>query len=291
MKIQVSFIIVAFVFCLLVSSLPAQDASRFGYVNIVQAVMLHPLMAKYNVEAQAFQLSALKGEHSGKVSERKESSTSKIQELKSKIEGINEEKRDLEARRQKSMQTSKKEKTAGEPEEDTDLELFLEYQKLSKENKYLQTEISRLESSLRFADFTIPSETTQVFSLILDDVYEAVEAVSNFYKISFVFNSSFNIARVKNINRSNNPLSDFFTHVDKDIESGEQKIIMGGAIRNWIDSYSKVLFNCSDGRLSSFVVKGGLNMTPAVVDYVFQKHNIGKLQRDFIHNFFEKAMN
>jgi hypothetical protein len=39
-----------------------------------------------------------------------------------------------------------------------------------------------------------------------------------------------------------------------------------------------------------FVLKGGVNMTPAVVDYIYQKHKISKTHRDFMQEFFKEAI-
>ena len=65
---------------------------------------------------------------------------------------------------------------------------------------------------------------------------------------------------------------------------------MGASLNAWLMNRNDNLINCGDRRLSSFVLKGGLNMTPAVVDYIYQKHEISKSHRDFIQGYFKKAV-
>ena len=66
---------------------------------------------------------------------------------------------------------------------------------------------------------------------------------------------------------------------------------MGAAFSSWLGEKNSTFLNCNDRRMTSFVMMGGLNMTPAVIDYIYQKHKVGKEQRDFIIEYFSKIVN
>ena len=154
----------------------------------------------------------------------------------------------------------------------------------------MQTRAVQLNKEAEYAGHASLEETSQVFSLILDDIYEGIEGVAKFYKIPFVFNSSFEFARTTSKMITTNPMPDFFGKLNEKINQEEGKLTLAAGLNAWLNNRNDNLVNCDDRRLSSFVLKGGLNMTPAVVDYIYQKHDVSKDHRDFIQDYFKKTV-
>jgi hypothetical protein len=171
------------------------------------------------------------------------------------------------------------------------MEFSKKLRKVRKEVQRLQAEIAKLNKDSQYISHASHEETREIFALILDDVYEAVDAVAKFYKIPFVFNSSFEFTRNTNNVKVANPMTEFFNDLDYRLsEDPEGKLTVGAALKSWLDLKNNNLVNCSDPRLMKFVLKGGVNMTPAVVDYIYQKHKISKTHRDFMQEFFKEAI-
>ncbi len=280
----------------------AQEAPQFGYVNVADVVMLHPLMKEFDASARRFKLSALKGDQEGKGRERRQKAESEVKTIQAEIEKLGEEKKKIEntyLENLKKLQGTKLSgATSGKSQDQYNKEkaridsaFFGDSRKLNQEIQKLQARLNELNISAEYAGHASFEETSQVFSLILDDVYEGVEAVSKFYKIGFVFNSSFEFARISSKMLSVNPMPEFFGNISEKLNEEEGKLTLGAALNAWLSNRNDNLVNCDDRRLTSFVLKGGLNMTPAVVDYIYQKHEVSKDHRDFIQEYFKKAVN
>jgi hypothetical protein len=152
----------------------------------------------------------------------------------------------------------------------------------------MEANLKKLNLESTYTDLADHRETAKVFELILDDVYKAIDQIAAHYSIPFVFNSSF--AFDKSFNggmTADNPMEKFFDHFDEieknDSEEGKENLATD--LKFWLENKNRNLVNCGDARLSRFVLKGGINMTPAVIDYVYQKYNISQKQRDFIQKF------
>ncbi|MDD3148651.1 MAG: hypothetical protein PHD82_15260 [Candidatus Riflebacteria bacterium] len=280
----------------------AQESSQFGYVNVADAVMLHPLMKDFDSTPKRFKLSAIKDSPADKAKINTIKIEAELKAIQSEISRINAEKVKLENSYLEDLKklppvknadgkTSEKSQDQYNSEKDKiDSAFFRNARNLNQELQKMQAKIVQLNREAEYAAHASQEETAQVFSLILDDVYEAVEAVSKFYKISFVFNSSFEFARIAGNLATPNPMPEFFSSLDTRLNDEEGKLIVGAGLNAWLSNRNGNLINCDDRRLSSFVLKGGLNMTPAVVDYIYQKHEISKTHRDFIQDYFKKTV-
>lgn len=282
--------------------LGAQETAQFGYVNVADAVMLHPLMKDFDSTPKRFKLSAIKDSPADKAQANKIKIDAELKTVEEEIARINSDKTKLEntyledlkklsAAKNQGGTTSEKSQDQYNSEKDKiDSVFFRNAKNLNQELQKMQAKVVQLNREAEYATHASQEETSQVFSLILDDVYEAVEAVSKFYKISFVFNSSFEFARVAGNMTAPNPMPEFFAGLDTKLNEEEGKLTVGAGLNAWLNNRNDNLINCDDRRLSSFVLKGGLNMTPAVVDYIYQKHEISKTHRDFIQDYFKKTV-
>ncbi|HMM61547.1 MAG TPA: hypothetical protein PKC25_15620, partial [Candidatus Rifleibacterium sp.] len=219
----------------------AQEAPQFGYVNVADAVMLHPLMKEFDASARRFKLSALKGDQEGKGRERRQKAESEVKTIQAEIEKLGEEKKKIEntyLENLKKLQGTKLSgATSGKSQDQYNKEkaridsaFFGDSRNLNQEIQKLQARLNELNISAEYAGHASFEETSQVFSLILDDVYEGVEAVSKFYKIGFVFNSSFEFARISSKMLSVNPMPEFFGNISEKLNEEEGKLTLGAAL-------------------------------------------------------------
>ncbi|HNX76985.1 MAG TPA: hypothetical protein PLM07_05895 [Candidatus Rifleibacterium sp.] len=293
-------VIAAVIFCW---PLHAQEGTQFGYVNVADAVMLHPLMKDFDPMPKRFKLSALKNVPETRSQTNRDKIASEVEKVQSSIKKLTADKIKIEDTYLEDLKKLRLEKnpegeTSGKLQEQYNTEkdkidsaFFRDVGNLNQEIQKMQAQIVQLNRETEYAAHASQEETAQVFSLILDDVYEGVEAVSKFYKIGFVFNSSFEFARISSHFTTPNPMPDFFGKLDQHLQEVEEgKLTMGASLNAWLNNRNDNLVNCDDRRLSSFVLKGGLNMTPAVVDYIYQKHEISKSHRDFIQDYFKKTV-
>lgn len=302
MNFQRIVIAMAFISMFFVQPVSAQETAQFGYVNVAEAVMLHPLMKDFDATPKRFKLTAIKGTPADKATQNQQRTEAGIKETQEKIKKLTDEKIKVENAYMENLKkllqsknsegkTSEKSQEQYNSEKDKfDSAFYREIKDLNQELQKMQAKVVQLNRESEYSSHASHEETRQVFSLILDDVYEAVEAVSKFYKISFVFNSSFEFARISSSMTTTNPMPAFFANLDEKLQEEEGRLTLGATLNEWLSNKNDSLINCNDQRLSSFVLKGGLNMTPAVVDYIYQKHEISKSHRDFIQDYFKKVV-
>ncbi|MBU1105979.1 MAG: hypothetical protein KKB51_04850 [Candidatus Riflebacteria bacterium] len=284
------------------SSLQAEDQVQFGYVNLAEAVLLHPFMKDFDSAPRRFRITAIKGDHEKTRAENQAKAKEEIDQAQKELKKLEEDRRNEESdytvQLQKLILQKNADPKSGEismekynvERKSIDLEFTRKLHSLRIEIQKVQNRIAKLNQESVYAEHASYEETSQVFSLILDDLYEAVDAVAKFYKIPFVFNSSFEFSRNTSQVNITNPMPEFFKDLDYRLsEDPEGKLTVGAGIKSWLDLKNNNLVNCVDPRLTSFVIKGGVNMTPAVVDYIYQKHEIGKSHRDFIQDYFRKV--
>ena len=305
MKCRVCFVVIVLTLFTFANNLFAQNAqSQFGYVNVSDAVLLHPTMRHFDIKTKLFKLEALKGINREKrIEENKQDSKAKLDNLVMKIKELESSKKELEEEYSKKLKkvTLSKEKfnSMSESEKNSynEKKSLLESEYLIKADKIRKSIYSANKEFENFSSkpinpgLTSPKETEQIFSLILDDVYDAMEAVADHYKVAFVFNSSAEIAYIESGVTIDNPMGAFLDNFQEIVSSKDGKKTTGEGLNAWLSSKNSAFRHGSDRRLSAFVMKGGLNMTPAVVDYIYQKHKIGEDQRKFILEFFEKIVN
>lgn len=297
------FIIVALV---LVSSVlcAAEQQSQFGYVNVADAMLLHPTMQHFDPNAKRFRIEALKGiDPEKRSSENQANFKEKLNSLESDLSELEKERKELEEKylsdTKKVIISEEKLKNMSESEKNQynkkkkqiDSKYFQDADELRKKIYSAKKKIEAFENESIYTGLASQGETSQLFSLMLDDVYDAMGAVAKHYNVSFVFNSSAEITYLESRMTAANPMKEFFENFDQTVQDRDGKKTTGAAFSAWLGEKNSTFLNCNDRRLTSFVMMGGLNMTPAVIDYIYQKHKVGKDQRDFILEYFEKIVN
>lgn len=278
-------LLVLFIGCFSISN--AQQV-QVGYVNVADVMLLHPTMRYFDPSAKRFKLEALKGINTEKRAEENKT------KFKADLSKLEQNLKELEAEREELRETyNNKIESIGnslEKKSKIDEKFRNDSEELRKKIYFAKQKIEIFKNSSIYTGFTTQGETSKLFSLMLDDVYDAMEQVANHYKVSFVFNSSAEITYIEGRMTANNPMGDFFENFDQKVQERDGKKIMGAAFYSWLTEKNSTFLNCNDRRLTSFVMRGGYDLTPAVIDGVYQKHKIGKAQRDFIGEYFEKIV-
>ena len=300
MKAFKYFFISLFLVTFINESLFSAD-QQFGYVNVADALLLHPTMRYFNVKAKRFSLKALKGIDEGqRIAQNQDDFKKHIDELKKELAKIENERHELDSEylaELKEIQIAEKNlkyMSESEKKKHTDKKKAIESKYYDEADNYRRKAYEQREKLEKYYNqsayigFTSDIETSKIFSIMIDDVYDAMGAVSEHYKVSFVFNSSAEIAFLDNQGYGDNPMRDFFENFGQTVQERDGKAITAGAFNTWLNKNNSIFLHCNDRRLTAFVMKGGLNMTPAVIDYIYQKHNIGQEQRDFIIEYFSK---
>lgn len=267
-------------------------------------MLLHPTIKHFDPNAKRFKLEALKGINIDKRNEENRVNfKEKLKELETELENLQKVRTTLEekyiadsnkfALSQEKLKTlSDKEKNQyNEKKKSVDSKYFDEADELRKKIYYAKQAVERFKTNEKYSGLTSAEETSKLFSLMLDDVYDAMGAVAKHYKVNFVFNSSAEITYIEGRMTGSNPMGEFFDDFDQTVQDRDGKIITGAALTSWLGEKNSSFRYCNDRRITSFVMMGGLNMTPAVIDYIYQKHKVGKDQRDFIIEYFEKIVN
>ena len=292
-----------FIFLVIMLFTPCSQASQkphFGYVNVVETVMLHPMIKDFNASSRRFNLSAVEKNQQQARRDNIKRIKNEIKKINQEIKMLEDERRTHEAEYVKKLQQLVRNRKVAQETSDfsqeeynerrrvIDDEFHLKIGSINREVTRMRQEIANLERESTFADHATYEDSRQVFSLILDDVYEAIDQVADYYEIPFVFNSSFEFQRSSSPVSISNPMPRFFSELDELLSFGEEgDLTMASEIKSWLDVRHNNLSAVVDSRLTNFVLKGGVNMTPAVVDYIYQKHNIGETQREFIQNYYK----
>ncbi len=281
----------------------AEATQSFGYVNVADAMLLHPTIRHFDPVSKRFKLEALKGVNPEKrLEQNKETFKEDMKKLEDSLDALQKQREKLEEKyfqassklvvseeELKNMSESQKNQY-NEKKKTIDSKYYDQADELRKKIYAAKQKIESFKDEAKYADLTSADETNKLFSLMLDDVYDAMGAVAKHYNVSFVFNSSAEIAYIQSKMYADNPMKAFFDNFDQTVQDRDGKLITMGAFSNWLGEKNSTFMNCNDRRLTSFVMMGGLNMTPAVIDYIYQKYNIGKDQRDFIIEYFEKIV-
>lgn len=291
----------------------SKDQILFGFTNVSQALMLHPTMARYQIKEGRFSPKADKEATKKDAAEKLKDFTdkrNKFLEAKKKIED-QIKKSDLDLSNALSALNVKYNSSQKESSPNTPSDQY-NNEKNSLESKfYAQRQdlliklaehdnvLARLNQENELLHLTSPEETERIFKLMLDDIFEAIDMVAKHYKVNFVFNSSFTVERTP-VNPSFtpvNPMGEFFaTTFKRDANEvlhkhGDNgKAPMNMTLGYWVACQRWAFRNSIDSRLDQMILKGGLDMTPAVVDYVYQKHNVSGSHRDIIQEFLKQQV-
>lgn len=291
-------------FCQVSFAAGQPQASQFGYVNVADAMLLHPTMRYFDSKAKRFKLEALKGiDKEKRAEENKAKFKADLEKLEQNINELVAERTELEEEYDKELKkisvsdekfqemTEKEKAKYNEKKSKINSKYHNDADEIRKKIYYAKQQVEEFKKSSIYTGFASQGETNRIFSLMLDDVYDAMGAVAKHYNVSFVFNSSAEISYIEGRMTATNPMVDFLDNFEQSGQDREGKKIMGAAFSSWLEEKNSTFLNCNDRRLSSFVMMGGLNMTPAIIDYIYQKHKVGKAQRDFIVEYFDKIVN
>lgn len=288
----------------------AEGEHQFGYVNVVDCMMLHPTMRYFDISSKRFDLKAFKGIN---VEERIEENQVKVRmqinKLKEKLEEYKNKRKELEetyAERSGNLIGKLKNLDYSQPKKIKEYEESLAtleakyYNNLNEieQKEYpIERNIKALEQSSAYTGYSSEDETRTLFSVMLDDIYEATKELSKNKNLSFVFNSSSGINYIEIgsefSGKFENTFSEFFNEYKNKLKENreeEAKIYVGGRITLWLDTKDSVFKFNSDKRLSSFVMNGGVDLTLDVLEYIYKKHKIDKEYIDFIKEYFQKIM-
>ncbi len=291
----------------------AEKKPAFGFTNVSQAMMLHPLMAKFRIKEGRFSTDAIEKKSSHDSDTRRKDILAKQKELNEKQDKLSKELQKLDQELSLSLSALNvkyNNKKLSSPEKLSDqynkekgsieTEFWKKRRELQKQVAIIQEDLLKLNQENELLHLTSQTDTDRVFGMILDDIYEAIDVVSNHYKIDFVFNSSFSVERTP-VNPSFtpvNPMGDFFA---KDFKRDAEEVLFnhgedGGAplymtLDYWCACQRWAFRNTVDPRMDKMILKGGLDMTPAVIDFVYQKHKVPAGHRDIIQEFLKKQGN
>lgn len=296
------------------STLDAADKKpAFGFTDVSKAMMLHPLMARFRIKEGRFAPEADKGKVETNLAAKGKAITEKQNELQKKQEKLSIEMQKIDQELSAALSTlnvkynnkklSSPGKTSDQYNKEKDLiesDFWKKRRELQKQVVMVQEEYSKLHRENELLHLTSQSETDGIFSTMLTEIYEAIDVVSNHYKIDFVFNSSFSVERTP-VNPSftpSNPMGEFLSKDFKQdatevlFEHGEDgRAPLFSTLDYWCACQRWTFRNIVDPRLDRMILKGGLDMTPAVIDFVYQKHKISASHRDIIQEFLKKQSN
>lgn len=277
----------------------------FGFTNISKVLMLHPLMAKYKVKEGRFLPEAL-GKNQGKTGKKRLFSIRKKRKIYvAKVKKLEEKMQKIDKNYEKSLASlSKKYKEKNPPTQGTNQyneerskienKFWVNRKEAQEELRSAQAELAEINNENSLLQLTSADETNQVFKMMLDDIYEAVALVAKHYKIDFVMNSSFTVERTP-VNPAFTPVNPMAGFFNKKFNRDAKEVLFkhgsdGSApyamtLGYWVACQRWAFRNCIDNRLDKMILKGGLDMTPAVVDYIYQKYNIPASHRDVIREF------
>lgn len=300
------FIVLIIMFLVSLNLFAQSNQPLFGYVNIAEVMLLHPTMKYFDTKEKKFKLEAIMKDDDDvekRVEENKIKQRVSLYDLEDEIKKLKNKRIELEesyysrieslAIQEKNInQMSESQRKSYEEFKATlDTKFFNEADKLRTSLYEKEQKLEQMKNNPIGTGLTNIQETNQLFSLMLDDIYEAINQVTEENKLSFVFNSSAEISFLEGRITTPNQLSYFFDEYQKDLDNPDTKKIVGAGIYAWLDEKNTVFLNCNDHRLNTFVISGGVNLTPFVIDKIYEKYKIGKEQRDFIKEYFEKIAN
>ncbi len=293
----------------------AEGAPTFGYVNVAQAMSLHPLMAKLDPKEGRFELSALgpkappnREEARKAIEEKRAALTKKKATLQKNLDDLETafQKRlaELEPLQQRinSLPAAARPPVLDEYNKKKGLvekDFWLKRDELKLELDKANVEMEGTVKENQLLHLTSVEETAQVFRIMLDDIYQAIDKVAEHYKVAFVFNSSFSIERTP-VNPAFTPVNPLGEFLSKPLEGTPEDILFkhgkdGKAplyahLSYWNACQRWALRNCLDPRTDKLFIKGGTSMTAAVVDEVYEKYKIPALQRQVARRFLEEVV-
>lgn len=301
------FIALAIVFCCTQASFAAEKPA-FGFTNVSQAMMLHPLMAKFRIKEGRFLPEALKDKGPKDYEKARKDLGKKRKILVEKLQKLEEKLQKADKKHAKSIadlnmkQNLKDSSPTSSSDEynkkknELNSKFWIQRRDLQKQIDAVKKELKEVVDENELMHLTTREETDQVFKIMLDDIYEAIDVVANHYKVDFVFNSSFSVERTA-INPSFTPVNPMGKFLGTDFNRDAAEVLfkhgpngeapLSMTLGYWSACQRWALRNLIDNRIDKMIIKGGLNMTPAVIDFVYQKYNVAPGHRDIIQEFLK----
>lgn len=288
----------------------ADPAPQVGYCNVAMAVMLHPLMAHLDTSTGRFHGAALPNgagltsQASGEIENQRKQLFQEVDQLKKEIAEVNQQfigslhalNRERDALGKAQDQSSPGTQTEEYSNKRRELEQAHRQNILSIRSKlsFKESELEKLNSEAKHTDQLPVRETERVFKLILDDVQAAIDTVTGREKLSFVFNSAtaFRFQHPSQAFVEGNPLSELLdpARSSKAVTGSDIEYSLMSRLYQWTTGEMSQLYYCNDARLTRFVVKGGVDITPAVVAEVYKKHNVGQAAADLVQKLFRSDL-
>ena len=288
----------------------AETVPLIGHCNVAMAVMLHPLMAHLDTSTGRFHGAALPNgsglanQASAEIESQRKQLSQEVDQIKKEIAEANQQfigslhalNRERDSREKAQDQSSPGTQTEEYSNKRRELEQAHRQNILSIRSKlsFKESELEKLNSEAKHTDQLPVRETERVFKLILDDVQAAVAAVTKREKLSFVFNSAtaFRFQHPSQAFIEGNPLSELLDPAKppKPATGSDIEYSLLSRLYQWTTSEMSQLYHCNDGRLTRFVLEGGLDITPAVVGEVYKKHNVGQAAADLVQKLFRSDL-
>ncbi len=302
----------ALILVALAAPLRAQSPGTFGYVNVAEALALHPLMARFDIKAGRFELAALGAQGArdrgvlrqelvdrrNALLKQRDTTAKALDELDQTFQKDLGELSDLQARLNALPATARTPllNEYNRKKGIIDRKYWQRRSELQEDLKLANHSLTELDKETQVLHLTTMEETQKAFKLMLDDVYQAIDAVASHYQVPFIFNSSFAIDRTPAATSfiPENPMKEYLAATlegtAEDIlykhgKNGRPPMFM--TFRAWTGSQRWAFRTCYDPRLDKMFIKGGVNMTPAVVQYVYQRYKVGKLHSEVIQKYLE----
>ncbi|RCK80195.1 MAG: hypothetical protein OZSIB_3377 [Candidatus Ozemobacter sibiricus] len=284
----------------------------FGYVNVAEALALHPLMARFDIKAGRFELAALGAKEArdrgalrqelvdrrNTLVKQREATVKSLDELDQAFQKDLGELSDLQARLNALPATARTPllNEYNRKKGIIDRKYWQRRNELQEDLKLADHALAELDKETQVLHLTTMEETQKAFKLMLDDVYQAIDVVASHYQVPFVFNSSFAIDRVPGTPQftPENPMKSYFAAtlegaaedvLYKHGTDGRPPLFM--TFRAWTGAQRWAFRTCYDPRLDKMFIKGGVNMTPAVVHHIYQKYKVAKLHSEVIQKYLE----
>jgi len=283
-----------------------EQAPQFGHCNTAMAVMLHPLMAKLDTATGRFRSNALPngatliGQAAVVLETRRKELFKETDALRQEIAGVNQEfiGKLHELNRDRDKRAQDQSSPAPSTEEYSNRRRELEHEHRQKivsvreRLSFKESELEKLNSEARLTDLLSVTDTERVFKLILDDVYEAANIVIEREKLPFVFNSatSANVPLPAAGFATENPIAEILNVSKTAPSAGGEEYSAVSRLYRWATGEKSQLYFCNDARLARFVLKGGTDITPAVIDQVYKKHKVAQSACNLVQKLFHSEM-
>lgn len=275
------------------------SAPVIGFVDIAKVMMLHPLMREFDAQNHRF---LLKGPMAGKKG------NPAIKNIEGRIKTLKEEKTALDkaiaatedrfleklrelAREGGTPPTGKARDEYNKKRRFVESDFRSQVREIRATFKAKEEQIVAAEQELSTAHLASHDETARIFKLMLDEIDQVVAQVAEGRNIHIVLNNSFSPDRVPRGagDKISNPMPAFYDKLEAQLAGEEGETTLLSTLHQWSKESNWNLIHCLDGRVDNLVVRGGVDLTPAVVDGVLTRQKISEKHRQLIGKLFQMS--